>query len=171
MGRRRYVYAIPEAHSGRLQLTSTLPAVAPGAPRPASRRLLAYERVPGRVRFFLDRNVYLDTARAVLPEIGGYAAGLIDHLLRGEVAINVAGNSAELTVSGARGAIRGGGKLRVYAENAAGVRTEVGSWPAPAEGAAPLSVAVPAGTRVVAAVLRAEDDAGILLVVGEKAVH
>ena len=29
------------------------------------RRLLAYERVPGRVRFFLDDAVYADTARAV----------------------------------------------------------------------------------------------------------
>ena len=49
------------------------------------RRLLAYVRVPGRVRFFLDEAVYADTARALLPEIAGYGAGLIDHLFRAEI--------------------------------------------------------------------------------------
>jgi hypothetical protein len=171
LGYRRYVYAVTDLRSGRLQLTSSLPVVSRGAPRPAVRRLLAYERVPGRVRFFLDRNVYLDTARTVLPEIGAYAAGLIDFLLRGEIAIKVTGDTAELSIVGARGVVRGNGKLRAYAENAAGVRTELASWRAADAATGPISVAVPAGTRVVAAVLRAEDDAGVLLAVGEQPVR
>ena len=47
------------------------------------RRALGYERMPGRVRFFLDEQVYSDAARALLPEVAGYAAGLVEHLLRG----------------------------------------------------------------------------------------
>ena len=56
-----------------------------GAPAAHKRRLLAYLRVPGRVRFFLDRAVYRDSARALLPEIGAYAAGLVNHLFRADI--------------------------------------------------------------------------------------
>lgn len=181
MGRRQYVYAVGGEQQGRLVLTSGPAAAAPrgaaaaktsGAARAAAplRRLLAYERVPGRVRFFLDRSVYQDTARALLPEVGAFAAGLIDHLLRGEVKIQLDGASARITVAGARGALGSGGKLRVFAEDALGLRRELGSWPgaALADGQA-ISVEVPAGTRVVAAVLRGQDDAGVLVAAGEQA--
>jgi hypothetical protein len=163
MGRKQYVYAEADAErQGKLVLTSDLPRRAP------ARRVLAYERVPGRVRFFLDHGVYEDTARALLPEVGAYAAGLIDHLLRGEVAFKLAGGVAELRVTGARGATRNG-KLRVFAEDKAGARRQIGSWPAEAAMQA-VSVPVPAGTRLIAAVLRAEDDAGVLVAVGEQLV-
>ena len=46
------------------------------------RRALGYERLPSRVHFFLDEGVYADAAEALLPEVAGYAAGMIDHLLR-----------------------------------------------------------------------------------------
>ena len=147
--------------------SGTSPAKDGTTPLPA-RRILAYQRVPGRVRFFLDRAVYEDTARALLPEIGAFGAGLIDHLLRGEATIKIEGATAQLAVSGVRGSLRGG-KLRVFAEDGAGARREIGSWPA-AELAAgqTISVSIPAGTRLVAAVLRGQDDAGVLVAAGEQ---
>ena len=130
------------------------------------RRLLAYERVPGRVRFFLDERVYADTARVLLPEIAGYGAGLIDHLFRAEIRIETTVGAAELTVTGAQGSVRKG-EIRVFAEDASGVRQPVGNV---SPGASPARIAVPAGTKRVAAVLRGEDDAGEFVAVGEAAV-
>jgi hypothetical protein len=172
IGRKQYVYAVGDEQQGRLVLTSQAPrAPKPGIATPRSRRLLAYQRVPGHVRFFMDHAVYQDTARALLPEVGAYCAGLIDHLLRGEAAIKVEGGSATVTITGARGAIRGG-QLRVFADDAAGARKPIGSWPASAlTGGQSVSVAVPAGTRQLAAVLRAEDDAGVLVAAGEQAAQ
>ena len=172
MGRKQYVYAVGDEQQGRLVLTSHAPPVAkPGSATPHARRLLAYERVPGHVRFFMDRAVYQDTARALLPEVGAYCAGLIDLLLRGEAAIKVESGNATVAITGARGAIRSG-QLRVFADDAAGARKEIGSWPASAltDGQS-VSIAVPAGTRQLAAVLRGEDDAGVLVAAGETSVQ
>jgi hypothetical protein len=130
------------------------------------RRLLAYERVPGRVRFFLDEAVYADTARVLLPEIAGYGAGLIDHLFRAEIKIETVVGAAEVSVTGAQGSLRKG-EIRVFAEDASGVRQPIGTLQ---PGAAPGRIAVPAGTKRVAAVLRGEDDAGELVALGEAAV-
>ncbi len=173
MGRRQYVYALGDERQGRLVLTSQAPrpprgGTAPSRTRP--RRLLAYERVLGHVRFFMDRAVYQDTARVLLPEVGAYCAGLIDLLLRGEAAIKVEGGNAQVTIAGARGTVRSG-QLRVFADDAAGIRKEIGSWPAAAvSGGQAISVAVPAGTHQLAVVLRGEDDAGVLVAAGEQAV-
>jgi hypothetical protein len=163
------VYALGDERQGTLVLSSHAPrAPKQGATAPGTRRLLAYERVPGHVRFFLDHAVYQDSARTLLPEVGAYCAGLIDHLLRGEVTIKVEAGNAQVAVAGARGTIRSG-QLRVFADDAAGVRKEIGSWPAAAvTGGQTVSVAVPAGTRQLAAVLRGEDDAGVLVAAGEQ---
>ncbi len=138
----------------------------PGDP---PRKLLAYERVPGRVRFFLDGRVYADSARALLPEIAGYAAGLIDHLMRGQIKLTREGDSVRAIVVAAAGAIRGG-NLRLLAEDGSGQRREIATFPAD-KGTAPdsVSVAVPVGTRRIAAVLRGLDDAGPVIAVGELA--
>jgi hypothetical protein len=172
MGRKQYVYAVGDEQQGKLVLTSQAPrASKAGTVPPPTRRLLAYERVPGHVRFFMDRAVYRDTALALLPEVGAYCAGLIDHLLRGEAAIKVEAGNATVTITGARGAIRTG-QLRVFADDAAGTRKQIGSWPASAVTDGQLvSVAVPAGTRQLAAVLRGEDDAGVLVAAGEQSVQ
>jgi hypothetical protein len=172
MGRKQYVYAVGDEQQGKLVLTSQTPrASKAGTAPPPARRLLAYERVPGHVRFFMDRAVYRDTALALLPEVGAYCAGLIDHVLRGEAAIKVEGGNATVAITGARGAIRTG-QLRVFADDAAGARKQIGSWPASAvtDGQF-VSVAVPAGTRQLAAVLRGQDDAGVLVAAGEQSVQ
>ena len=132
------------------------------------RRLVAYLRVPGRVRFFLDDSVYQDTARALLPEIGAYGAGLIDHLFRAEIQLEIdaAGGTANVRVSGARGALTGG-DVRLYADDAAGNRRPFATVPASADGA---RVTVPSGARRIAAVLRGADAAGDLVAVSEAPV-
>ena len=133
------------------------------------RRLLAYERVPGRVRFFLDDAVYADTARSVLPEIEAYGAGLVDHLFRVELALGVKDGAVSVEARGARGALTG--RVRVFAEDARGRRTELGAGTVTSDGAAQagltLAVAPPSGTRRLAAVLRGRDAAGDLVSVVE----
>jgi hypothetical protein len=133
------------------------------------RRLVAYQRVPGRVRFFLDEAVYADTARVLLPEIGAYGAGLCDHLFRVELALEApseGGVSVELR--GARGAAEG--QVSVYFEDARGRRSSLGTATL-AAGSTRVTVAgrVPAGTRRLAAVLRGKDSAGELVAVVEAA--
>lgn len=139
---------------------------APDGPSGTPRRVLGYERVPGRVRFFLDGYVYADTARALLPEIAGYAAGLIDHLLRAEITLARDGDRVRATVVAPAGHI-GGGKLRLFAEDAQGRRTELGGIAGDGEGLDSASVVIPADTRRVAALLRGQDDAGPVVAFGE----
>jgi hypothetical protein len=133
----------------------------------AGRRLLAYQRVPGRVRFFLDEAVYSDSARVLLPEIAGYGAGLVDHLFRAEVKIESSGGSAGVSVVGASGSVRKG-EIRVFAEDASGSRRQIATVP---PGSTDARVSIPAGTRRLAAVLRGEDDAGELVAVGEAPIQ
>lgn len=158
LGDKRYAYASVEAEPGA-------PQRAGGAP-PPRRRLLAYLRVPGRVRFFLDGAVYTDTARTLLPEIGAYGAGLIDHLFRAEIRLEVAADSVAVSIVDARGEVRQG-EVRLYAEDAAGRRRAFATAPA---GSAPTRLTIPAGTRRIAAVLHGEDDAGELVAVAEQPV-
>ena len=131
------------------------------------RRLLAYERVPGRVRFFLDEAVYADTARVLLPEIAGYGAGLINHLFRAEIHIEVADGAAQLSLTGAQGDVRKG-EIRVFSEDGSGLRTALATTVA---SSTPARFAIPAGAKKIAAVLRGEDDAGELVAVGEAAIR
>jgi len=135
-------------------------------PNGTSRRVLGYERVPGRVRFFLDGHVYADTARALLPEIAGYAAGLIDHLLRAEITLAREGDRIRASVVAPAGHIRGG-RLRLFAEDAQGRRTELTGFASDSEGLDAASVVIPVGTRRVAALLSGQDDAGPVLAFGE----
>ncbi|HVZ75099.1 MAG TPA: hypothetical protein VHJ20_22105 [Polyangia bacterium] len=163
------VYGLPKLP--RLELATL------GRKRYASyegRRLLAYERVAGRVRFFLDDAVYADTARALLPEVGAYATGLVDLLFRAELLVSVDAGAVVVRVAGARGAATG--RVRVFAEDAQGLRTELGAAPLAAGdgGASVASVAIPsgalpAGTRRIAAALVGKDDAGDLVAVAEGA--
>jgi hypothetical protein len=132
-----------------------------------SRRILGYERVPGRVRFFLDAPVYADSARALLPEIAGYAAGLIDHLLRAQVTLAREGDLVRATVVAPAGRIQSG-RLRLFAEDGTGKRKEIGSFDG--AGTDSVSVTVPGGTRRLAAVLNGRDAAGPVVGFGELAV-
>ncbi|HXJ22468.1 MAG TPA: hypothetical protein VMT03_19780, partial [Polyangia bacterium] len=154
MGDIQYAYAPPE------------PAASGASLPPRRRRLFGYLRVPGRVKFFLDAAVYRDTAQALLPEIGGYATGLIDHLFRAEIHLEATAGAATVSVSGVRGALAAG-EVRLYADDGAGNRRAFATVPV-SETAA--SVSVPAGARRIAAVLRGADAAGDLVSVSETSV-
>jgi hypothetical protein len=137
------------------------------------RRALGYERLPGRVRFFLDDNVYSDSAEALLPEVAAYAAGMIDHLLRGGLTLAFEGGQVTVSLEGPAGG-RAEGTLELLAEDASGKRTPITAADAGGrrtfEAGRLVQVAVPAGTRRVAAVLRGTDAAGTLVAVGEARV-
>jgi hypothetical protein len=136
------------------------------------RRALGYQRLPGRVRFFLDERVYADAARALLPDVAAYAAGLIDHLFRAQVTLVAEGGQVAVGLEGAAGG-KADGKLELYVEDAGGRRRALAT-PDPARSSFPMGslfqVALPAGTRRVGAVLRGSDAGGELIAIGDLAV-
>jgi hypothetical protein len=67
-----------------------------------------------------------------------------------------------VTVTGQTGAMKSG-SLRIFAEDAKATRTQLGSWGV----GSPVTVAIPGGSRRIAALLQGEDGAGPLVVVGE----
>jgi hypothetical protein len=168
LGERRYVYETQDGRGGGSRLTAT-PAALTTEKAGGARRVLGYERVPGRVRFFLDEAVYADTARELLPEIGAYGAGLIDHLFRAELRLVVKDGALVADVAGARGAVRG--TVRVFVEDGRGQRREVGQGQLAASGDSVSVGGVSlAGARRIAAVLRGQDEAGELVAVTEQAL-
>lgn len=137
------------------------------------RRALGYQRLPGRIRFFLDDTVYADTARALLPEVGAYAAGLVDYLLRAGFAVtfrqDAANKTAVIALEGAAGN-RAEGKLRVFAEDRTGKRRPIAlrsPVPTALSNGEEITIDVPAGTRRIAVVLEGKDGAGPVVAVGE----
>lgn len=155
-------FAAPNVDHLRLDPTGRV-----GYLKAEGRRVLAYRRDPEEVVFFLDDAVYGDAAAALLPEVGAYAAGLVDHLLRARLIVGVAGRAATVELDGAR-ELRSG-TLRVLAEDATGRRrviheTKIGP-------AIATEIAVPAGARRIVAALRGEDAAGELVALGEALVR
>ena len=134
------------------------------------RRALGYERFPGRVRFFLDERVYAEAADALLPEVAAYAAGLIDHLLRAGFVFAIQDGRATVSLEGPVGG-KADGAIELLVEDSSGKRTSLevpgGAQVRSHQAGELFQVALPAGTRRVAAVLRGTDSAGPLVAVGE----
>ena len=131
------------------------------------RRILGYERVADHLHFFVDEAVHADAARALLPEVGAFAAGLCDHLLRGGFSFAAEGRRVRATLEGVQGAAEG--PVQFFVEDAAGRRRPLAA-PVPSGPLAAgtvLTVDVPEGTHLVAAVLRGKDGAGTLVAFGE----
>jgi hypothetical protein len=128
-------------------------------------RVLAYQRNANKIHFFLDEKVYADYARRWLPEVEGYAAGLVDHLLRVTLALSIADHHVSVTVSGLTGQLETGASLHVLAEDGAGVRKEIAQ--APVQPDVALTFAVPPGTRTIAAYARGRDAGGDFVAAGE----
>jgi hypothetical protein len=118
-------------------------------------RVLAYRRDGERIHFFLDRAVHGDCARRWLPEIEGYAAGLINHLLRVQLELSVAEQKVSIVASGLSGHAEAGMKLHVLAEDADGGRKQFAEAPFSTDSMGPF--AVPAGTRKVVSYVRGRD--------------
>lgn len=128
-------------------------------------RVLAYQRNANRVHFFLDQAVHADMARGLLSQVEGYAAGLVDHLLRAKLQIVVADNQAQVTVTGLASQAEPTFVAHLFAEDDAGVRTEIATQTL--HGDAPSSIAIPKGARKVAAYLRGQDSAGAFVAAAE----
>jgi hypothetical protein len=127
-------------------------------------RVLAYENRGTEVHFFLDDAVYADMARALLPEIAGYAAGLLNHLLRASLEMTVAGGKATVRLVGE---VKQGGALRVFAEDGSGSRRELPEAAATLAPGGEIVINLPAGAKKLAAVLRGRDAGGPLVAAGE----
>lgn len=106
------------------------------------------------LRFSIDDDCMLEQVAAILPEVAGYEAGLLDYLLRGELTLT--GDSAMTIASKGLGA----GTLDVLAEDDRGVRTSIGSWPSAGGSDTLARVPVPGGAVRVVAVFRGVDTAG-----------
>ena len=125
------------------------------------------------MRFFLDERIYAEAAEALLPEIVGYAAGMVDHLLRGGFTFAVQDGQLSVSLEGPAGG-RAEGSLSILVEDSSGKRTPVavpgGSGRRAFEAGQLFQLPLPAGARRVAAVLRGSDSAGSLVAVGEARV-
>jgi len=128
---------------------------------PSGTCLARYRIEHDLLTFSIDDDCVLEQLSVILPEVAAYESGLLDFLLRGELAITV---SDQITVSGTG---LGAGNLEILVEDERGVRTSVtkvatnptSAPPAAAAGAAaaapnpePLAKAPSptSGTRVVA---------------------
>jgi hypothetical protein len=127
-------------------------------------RVLAYENRGTQVHFFLDDAVYVDMARALLPEIAGYAAGLLNHVLRARLEMTVAGTSVTVRLGGE---VKEGGALRVFVEDGSGQRRELPGAGATLSPGGEVVVSSPTGARKLAAVLRGRDAGGPFVAAGE----
>lgn len=117
--------------------------------------LARYRVEHGVVTFQLDDDCMLEQIGVLLPEIAAYETGLLDFLVRGELAITASNGQVSV-----KGAGLGLGAIDVLVEDELGVRKSIGKA-AVAPGSAELArLAMPTtGTRVVA-VFRGADAAG-----------
>ncbi len=120
--------------------------------------LARYRVERGVLSFWLDDECLLAQAQAILPETASYAAGALDFLFRGEVA--VVGGNGELAVTAAMA--MGAGSLELLAEDARGVRTPLKTIDLkPAQSGSLLAaLAAPRAARRVIALFRGVDDLG-----------
>lgn len=119
---------------------------------------LARYRVERSVlEFFLDDACLLEQAQAILPEVASYETGLLDFLLRGQLALRQEGGAVVVTSAQKLAA----GQLDLLLEDGSGQRTSLKSQAiSGAEaGGELLRIGAPAGKRVIA-VYRGKDDLG-----------
>jgi hypothetical protein len=132
----------------------------------------------GLLSFWLDERTDAAYARALLPEVGAYAAGLLDHLFRGHLAFASAhapgarpAHGASVVLSNA-GPPLAAGKLTVLAEDSRGRRHAVAirdlERPTPTGGRL-LALPLPRGAVRLVAAFRGTDASGDPLVVVEEA--
>jgi hypothetical protein len=152
--------------SGRFSLPQATPGDArAGYVAGAVPHLARYLRAPDGIHWSLDERCHADYARALLPETARYAAGALELLFRGRLDVAAANGSATVTMHDL--ALKSG-TVSVYADVGNGPRRLVRAHKllAPAaDGDTIADIALPAGTRRVAAVFRGVDAAGEPLVI------
>jgi hypothetical protein len=126
---------------------------------PAKGTCLARYRVASSVlSFSLDDDCMLEQIAVILPEVAAYETGLLEFLLRGELALEVGG------MVSVRGKDLGPGTVEIFVEDNRGVRTRLASVKTTSGRAELARIAAPtSGTRVVA-LYRGTDAAGEPLV-------
>jgi hypothetical protein len=121
--------------------------------------LARYKVERGVVGFSLDDECMLEQVDAILPEVSAYETGLLDYLLRGDLAVTVANGQLVVTSD-----TIGAGDVDILVEDATGVRKSIGVLNAAGAPGEVGRMAVPAdGVRVVA-VFRGADAVGEPLV-------
>ncbi|MEO6773281.1 MAG: hypothetical protein ABI467_09680 [Kofleriaceae bacterium] len=134
--------------------------------RNAEGTCLAHYRVEHSViTWSLDDDCVLEQLAVIMPEVAAYETGLLDFLLRGELAIAI--DQGQVTIS-AKGL--GAGTLDILVEDDRGVRTSIGTSVL-AGGATPkdqlAKIAMPTyGTRVVAMFTGADQAGEPIVAVG-----
>lgn len=107
------------------------------------------------ISFWLDDDCILEELAVIMPEVAAYETGLLDFLLRGELALAV--DSGQVAVS-SKGL--GAGTVEVLVEDDRGVRTSIGKQVVAGGSEQLAKIAMPTyGTRVVA-VFSGADSAG-----------
>jgi len=118
--------------------------------------LARYHVQDGTLSFSTDDDCLLEQVDAILPQVVGYGAGLIDHLFRGELVIapDLAAAKGTIAVLVTPRAALGAGTLELFSEDARGVRTAIGAPTAVTSAAAGAVVgtatAPEGGVRIVA---------------------
>jgi hypothetical protein len=123
--------------------------------------LARYRVERNTLEFFLDDACLLEQAQAILPEVAAFETGLLDFLLRGQLALRQESGAVVVTSALKLAA----GQVDLLLEDAAGQRTSLKSQAVTGAeaGAELLRVGAPAGKRVIA-VYRGKDEAGETLV-------
>lgn len=107
------------------------------------------------ISFWIDDECMLEELAVIMPEVAAYETGLLDFLLRGELAIAVDGGQVAVSSKGL-----GAGTVEVLVEDERGVRTSIGKQPVAGGNEQLAKIAMPSyGTRAVA-VFTGADAAG-----------
>lgn len=120
-----------------------------------------YRAVKGTLRFTTDDECMLEQVEAILPQVVGYSAGLIDHLFRGELEVTRDPGAPGKLIVVARTGL-GAGTIEVIGEDARGVRTAGAATPiqAAASGDPVATVDAPAGASRVLVLYTGVDATG-----------
>jgi hypothetical protein len=129
------------------------------------RRMLAYRLIGETLQFYLDDRVYQDSAQTLIPLVGSYAAGVINHLLRGSLELTAEPGKVQIKLTGIKPDKGLKGRLWVLAEAADGIRRSISETNR--ESSLPLEITIPTGARKIAAVWVGEDHAEPFIALGE----
>lgn len=130
--------------------------------------LARYQLRRGVLRWSMDDACAIEQLAALLPRVGGYGAGFLDHLFRGTLTLEQQGNAVR---AGAGDLALGAGRVTAYWDDARGVRSEyAGAEVAP--GAALVAPAPPAGAASITIFFDGVDQSGApLLAAGTLALR
>jgi hypothetical protein len=122
--------------------------------------LARYRLVDHRLGWSMDDACALEQVAAILPVVTSYAAGMLDTLFRGSLALESEG--AQIVVRA--GAVDlGRGKLSLYWDDARGIRTRLGEVAVEHTAAGQIAASlpgIPGDTRRVSALFEGSDPAG-----------